>query len=223
MYDNFARSVAGYCVATYVMGIGDRHNDNIMITRDGRLFHIDFGHFLGNFKYKAGIKRERAPFIFTTHFSDVLGGPGHPRFEQFEEYCVEAFNVLRKNGNLLITLFFLMLSCGGFCRVCVCVALSPPGGKSCCVIHCCVVWCAGIPELQTASDLDWLIAALMVRRFLVKVVGSSLPLTSFAFPVPTQMDKTDEEAGDAFKKLIIQSLNTKMSTANDIFHLIRHA
>jgi phosphatidylinositol-4,5-bisphosphate 3-kinase len=84
VYENFARTCAGYCVATYVLGIGDRHNDNIMMTRDGRLFHIDFGHFLGNFKSKLGVKRERAPFVFTPHFSDVLGGPGSPRFLQFE-------------------------------------------------------------------------------------------------------------------------------------------
>lgn len=37
-----------------------------------QLFHIDFGHILGNFKSKFGIKRERVPFILTHDFIHVI-------------------------------------------------------------------------------------------------------------------------------------------------------
>lgn len=110
--DNFTRSCAAYAVATYVLGIGDRHNDNIMIQKSGKLFHIDFGHFLGNVKSKFGFKRERAPFVFTPDMAFVMGGEGSTSYNEFERLSCEAYNILRKYAHLFINLFSLMLSTG---------------------------------------------------------------------------------------------------------------
>ena len=62
------------------------------------LFHIDFGHFLGNFKSKFGMKRERAPFVFTPDFAAVIGGRDSPAFAEFVRGCGAAFNVLRSHS-----------------------------------------------------------------------------------------------------------------------------
>eukprot|EP01029_Cantina_marsupialis_P008234 TRINITY_DN195920_c0_g2_i1.p1 TRINITY_DN195920_c0_g2~~TRINITY_DN195920_c0_g2_i1.p1 ORF type:complete len:1934 (+),score=559.77 TRINITY_DN195920_c0_g2_i1:830-5803(+) len=110
--DNFIRSSAGYIVATFAMGIGDRHNDNIMVKKTGHYFHIDFGHFLGNFKYQFGIKRERTAFVFTPEMAHVMGGKGSEKYDEFKELCCRALNILRKNGTMLVNMFLLMVSAG---------------------------------------------------------------------------------------------------------------
>uniref|UniRef100_A0A3B4ZZX4 Phosphatidylinositol 4,5-bisphosphate 3-kinase catalytic subunit delta isoform n=1 Tax=Stegastes partitus TaxID=144197 RepID=A0A3B4ZZX4_9TELE len=113
--EEFTLSCAGYCVATYVLGIGDRHNDNIMIRETGQLFHIDFGHFLGNFKRKLGINRERVPFILTYDFVHVIqeGKTNNSeKFERFREYCEQAYKILCRNGTLFVNLFAMMKAAG---------------------------------------------------------------------------------------------------------------
>ena len=105
-------SNVAYCLATFVLGIGDRHNDNIMLKKNGELFHIDFGHFLGHFKYKMGIKRERAPFVFTRQFQNVLGNDTSELFLEFKKNLHRGYSILRKNRDDIVTLLRILLCTG---------------------------------------------------------------------------------------------------------------
>ena len=93
-----------------VLGIGDRHNDNVMLKNDGHLFHIDFGHILGNAEKWKGFKRDRAPFVLTPEFVYVMGGKKSEGFAKFCSIACDAYNVIRKYSSTFITLFVMMLS-----------------------------------------------------------------------------------------------------------------
>ncbi|KPL97520.1 phosphatidylinositol 3-kinase catalytic subunit-like protein [Sarcoptes scabiei] len=136
--EEFTLSCAGYCVVTYILGVADRHNDNIMVKKNGQLFHIDFGHILGKFKEKFGIRRERVPFVLTNDFVYVIthGGQSSKKseyFQRFQQYCEEAFIIIRRQGSFLISLFAMMLS-------------------------------TGIPEISSVNDLQYLRETLVLDK-----------------------------------------------------------
>ena len=70
---------------------------------------IDFGHILGNVKFKLGVKRERAPFVFTHAMKAVMSLD--EEYEMFQELCCEVYNILRRHSMLLVSLFSLALPC----------------------------------------------------------------------------------------------------------------
>jgi hypothetical protein len=86
---NLARSGAFWTVVAFLLGIGDRHLENIMLTRDGCLFHIDFGYVLGREpKYMAPEIR------ITTDLIDALGGEQSRDFAIFIELCRQIYHCL---------------------------------------------------------------------------------------------------------------------------------
>ncbi|KAI0803594.1 phosphatidylinositol 3 [Xylaria sp. FL0064] len=104
--DTFAKSCAGYCVITYILGVGDRHLENLLLAPDGHFFHADFGFILG---------RDPKPFApalkLSKEMADAMGGANPPSevYLQFKQYCFLAFAALRKSSNLILNLFSLMV------------------------------------------------------------------------------------------------------------------
>eukprot|EP00698_Gefionella_okellyi_P007774 TRINITY_DN1900_c0_g2_i3.p1 TRINITY_DN1900_c0_g2~~TRINITY_DN1900_c0_g2_i3.p1 ORF type:complete len:808 (-),score=125.23 TRINITY_DN1900_c0_g2_i3:70-2493(-) len=102
--ENYIRSCAGYCVITYLLGIGDRHLDNLMLSKQGNLFHIDFGYILGH-----DPKPYPPPMKIVKQMIEAMGNDESPYCYQFKQFACEAFNILRRSTNLIINLFVLML------------------------------------------------------------------------------------------------------------------
>jgi len=99
----FATSTAAYCVITYLLGIGDRHLDNIMISKNGSLFHIDYSFILGS-----DPKMLEPHMRITEDMIDALGGLESSDYKYFKKLCFRAYNCLRKHYNIFTQLLLLL-------------------------------------------------------------------------------------------------------------------
>jgi len=92
--NNYITSLSAYSVISYLLGIKDRHNGNIMIDTLGHLIHIDFGFVFGLAPGKAA-SMERAPWKLTWEMVEVLGGAKSPDYEEYVRQCALALGVAR--------------------------------------------------------------------------------------------------------------------------------
>ncbi|CAN8005605.1 unnamed protein product, partial [Ixodes hexagonus] len=102
--DTYVKSCAGYCVITYLLSVGDRHLDNLLLTKTGKLFHIDFGYILGR-----DPKPLPPPMKLSKEMVEAMGGINADHYQEFRKQCYTAFLHLRRHANLILNLFSLMV------------------------------------------------------------------------------------------------------------------
>ncbi|KAL3920836.1 MAG: hypothetical protein SGARI_006845, partial [Bacillariaceae sp.] len=105
---NFMTSLAAYSIVSYLLGLKDRHNGNIMIDTRGHLIFIDFGFAMGMAPGHE-FSMERAPFKFTAEYVEVMGGVDDPCYQEFERLFVAGFQAARKNSQIALGLVEIMM------------------------------------------------------------------------------------------------------------------
>lgn len=100
----FYESLAGWCLASYVLQLKDRHNANILVTKEGALVHIDFGFVLGIAPGSKTIQIEKVPFKLTSEWLQVLGGGKSSAFHRFSILMAKGLRALNQESEKLILL-----------------------------------------------------------------------------------------------------------------------
>lgn len=102
--DNYVKSCAGYSVISYILGVGDRHLDNLLLHQSGRFFHCDYSFILG------ADPKMYLPVRVTSDMIDGMGGVESDNYARFMSLVGATFLALRRPGNarLLMSMVRLM-------------------------------------------------------------------------------------------------------------------
>lgn len=103
---NYVHSVATNSMVGYILGLGDRHPNNILIDKStGELVHIDFG--IAFEQGKVLPTPETVPFRLTRDIVDGMGISGVEGV--FRRSCEKTMGVLRQNQEKILTILEVLL------------------------------------------------------------------------------------------------------------------
>ena len=102
----FIKTCVASCVICYVLGIGDRHLENILVTTRGELLHIDFSYILGEDPKESAVEMK-----ITDDMLDMLGGKNSLYFRDFMDRCKNCYKKVRQHSNLWYLLFLFLVTC----------------------------------------------------------------------------------------------------------------
>ncbi|KAA8578188.1 hypothetical protein FQN60_016792 [Etheostoma spectabile] len=225
--DLFTRSCAGYCVATFILGIGDRHNSNIMVKENGQvgtrvgvptpqlfrvrvltlqLFRVRFPTSQLIRHLQSNLSPEPVPVLFLFLFLQLF----HIDFGHFLDHKKKKFGYKRERVPFVLTQDFLIVISKGiqestktkeferFQEMCYKAYLAIRQHASLFINLFSLLLGCGMPELQSFDDIAYL------RKTLA-------------------LEKSQQEALEYFTKQMNDAHHGGWSTKMDwIFHTIRH-
>ncbi|KAL3315814.1 hypothetical protein Ciccas_005553 [Cichlidogyrus casuarinus] len=123
--ERFAVSCVSYSVGTYILGAGDRHSSNLMVTKKGR---VNFGHILGDKKepYFIGCQRDMFDIVLVDDFAEIFNDSQFSKqyksdeevasrmdklWTPFRNCCLTAYLSLRARADKLVNLVLLTRGC----------------------------------------------------------------------------------------------------------------
>ena len=104
--DRFIKSSAAYIVISYVLGVGDRHLDNLLMTSKGNFFHVDFGYLFGQDPKPLPCAVRVIPEMISA--LDPKGAKHTTGYTRFLRYCAIAYNAIRRKADEICCLIALM-------------------------------------------------------------------------------------------------------------------
>jgi phosphatidylinositol 3-kinase len=106
IFETYLDSCAGYWVVTYLLGVGDRHLENLLIDETGHMFHVDFGFIFGKNPPR---KNVMPPIRIWYEMIECMGGFKSHHYQKFLDKWVNAFRFLRNHSKYILNLFYLMI------------------------------------------------------------------------------------------------------------------
>ncbi|EAY07076.1 hypothetical protein TVAG_140500 [Trichomonas vaginalis G3] len=88
---------------TYLLKFGDRHDNNIIVIRDGHLLHIDYGFILGDVN-----KSFTPPVKLFREMVDIIDPENG--LQEICDWICSTFNSLRNRARLILVLIELMFT-----------------------------------------------------------------------------------------------------------------
>lgn len=105
--NRFMQSLAISSSMSYILGLGDRHLDNIMINDRGQVFHIDYGYIMENpitsILGSPNIK-------VTSDMIDMLGGLSKDSefYQKFKNYVIKVYDIMRLHKNIIVNYYEIL-------------------------------------------------------------------------------------------------------------------